>query len=192
MPPLLAVPTLEAAACSSLSRLLVQAFAKLELYNGGYNEGSYLHGFKADNEKEVEDALDCLPASLLERATHQVLVLLTSQAGVRGTGPGWQFSRVRGGTAATFPGLPTALRILPRPATTCLDIGALFSGARLSRSLSVRCRQELGAGLVKSLAIILSSNLNFVASCSLIYHQPNCRASPCHPPGEASPAKQVL
>ena len=189
MPPLLAVPTLEAAACSSLSRLLVQAFAKLELYNGG----TELHGrFMADNEKEVEDALDCLPASLLERATHQVLVLLTSQAGVRGTGPGWQFSRVRGGTAATFPGLPTALRILPRPATTCLDIGALFSGARLSRSLSVRCRQELGAGLVKSLAIILSSNVNFVASCSLIYHQPNCRASPCHPPGEASPAKQVL
>ena len=189
MPPLLAVPTLEAAACSSLSRLLVQAFAKLELYNGG----TELHRrFMADNEKEVEDALDCLPASLLERATHQVLVLLTSQAGVRGTGPGWQFSRVRGGTAATFPGLPTALRILPRPATTCLDIGALFSGARLSRSLSVRCRQELGAGLVKSLTIILSSNLNFVASCSLIYHQPNCRASPCHPPGEASPAKQVL
>ena len=140
MPPLLAVPTMEAAACSSLSRLLVQAFAKLEASKEA--KGS-------EDEKDVEEALDCLPAALLERATHQALVLLTSQAGVRGTGPGWQFSRVRGGTAASFPGLPTALRLLPRPATTSLDIGALFSGARLSRSLSVLCRQELGAGLVQ-------------------------------------------
>ena len=141
MPPLLAVSTLEAAACSSLSRLLVRAFAKLEANKEG-NEGS-------EEEKEVEETLDCLPAALLERATHQALVLLTSQAGVRGTGPGWQFSRVRGGTAATFPGLPTALRLLPRPATTSLDIGALFSGARLSRSLSVQCRQELATGSIK-------------------------------------------
>ena len=142
MPPLLAVSTLEGAACSSLSRLLVQAFAKLEAKKEACYEGS-------EDEKGVEEALDCLPAALLERATHQALVLLTSQAGVRGTGPGWQFSRVRGGTAATFPGLPTALRLLPRPATTSLDIGALFSGARLSRALSVLCRQELATGSIQ-------------------------------------------
>ena len=142
MPPLLAVSTLEGAACSSLSRLLVQAFAKLEAKKEARYEGS-------EDENGVEEALDCLPAALLERATHQALVLLTSQAGVRGTGPGWQFSRVRGGTAATFPGLPTALRLLPRPATTSLDIGALFSGARLSRALSVLCRQELATGSIQ-------------------------------------------
>ena len=41
--------------------------------------------------------------------------------------------RVRGGTAALLPGLPTALRLLPRPQTRALDLGTLFSGARLSR-----------------------------------------------------------
>jgi len=156
MPPLLAVSTLEGAACSSLSRLLVQAFAKLEAKKEESYEGS-------EEEKGVEEALDCLPAALLERATHQALVLLTSQAGVRGTGPGWQFSRVRGGTAATFPGLPTALRLLPRPATTSLDIGALFSGARLSRSLSVLCRQELATGLVRATRL---TRLHLRSKCS--------------------------
>jgi len=155
MPPLLAVPSLETAACLGFSRLLVQAFSKLESkkdlcsqYLGDEPAGS------PPDEKEVEDVLDSLPATLLERATQQALVLLTSQAGVRGTGPGWQFSRVRGGTAASFPGLPTALRLLPRPATTSLDIGALFSGARLSRSLSMQCRQELGKGLVRATRLV--------------------------------------
>ena len=155
MPPLLAVPSLETASCLGFSRLLVQAFSKLESkkelcsqYLGDEPAGS------PPDEKEVEDVLDSLPATLLERATQQALVLLTSQAGVRGTGPGWQFSRVRGGTAASFPGLPTALRLLPRPATTSLDIGALFSGARLSRSLSVQCRQELGKGLVRATRLV--------------------------------------
>jgi len=157
MPPLLAVSTLEAVACSSLSRLLVQAFAKLE----AQKEANRYEG--SEDEKEVEEALDCLPAALLERATHQALVLMTSQAGVRGTGPGWQFSRVRGGTAASFPGLPTALRLLPRPATTSLDIGALFSGARLSRALSVLCRQELGAGLVRATRL---ARLHLRSKCS--------------------------
>ena len=44
-------------------------------------------------EVEVEALLDCLPVSLLEAASHQVLELLTSQAGTRSTGPGGAFSR---------------------------------------------------------------------------------------------------
>lgn len=59
--------------------MLLSCFAKLE------EASKEAKGSK--EEKEVEEALDCLPAALLERATHQALVLLTSQAGVRGTGP---------------------------------------------------------------------------------------------------------
>ena len=201
MPPLLAVSTLEGAACSSLSRLLVQAFAKLEAKKEESYEGS-------EEEKGVEEALDCLPAALLERVTHQALVLLTSQAGVRGTGPGWQFSRVRGGTAATFPGLPTALRLLPRPATTSLDIGALFSGARLSRSLSVLCRQELATGSIQVslcgavLNTFLTAGFISLKLCSVqcsLGSKENIwftegkfnlhRVGPCHPADEASPTE---
>ena len=79
MPPLLAVPSLETAACLGFSRLLVQAFSKLESkkelcsqYLGDEPAGS------PPDEKEVEDVLDSLPAALLERATQQALVLLTS------------------------------------------------------------------------------------------------------------------
>ena len=107
MSPVLAVPTLEASACSSLSRLLVQAFSKLE---GNIRRTRRQEAGGREAENEVEKVLDCLPAALVESIAQKVLELLTSQmAGHSGGTGGWYASRVRKGLA-TFPGLPTALR----------------------------------------------------------------------------------
>ena len=108
MPPLLPVSTLETSACSSLSRLLAQAFSRLEA-NERRTRRQKAGG--QEDEKEIEEILDCLPAPVLEITTEKVLELLnnkmTPQTGCSG---GWYSSRVRGGLTTTVPGLSTALR----------------------------------------------------------------------------------
>ena len=110
MPPLLPVPTLESSACSTLSRLLAQAFSRLEA-NERRTRRQKAGGEEA--EKEVGEILDCLPTALLENATQKVLDLLTSKVVNAQPGcndGGWYSSRVRGGLTTTIPGLPAALR----------------------------------------------------------------------------------
>ena len=110
MPPLLPVSTLETSACSTLSRLLAQAFSRLEA-NERRTRRQKAGG--QEDEKEIEEILDCLPAPVLEIATEKVLELLnnklTPQTGCSG---GWYSSRVRGGITTTVPGLSTALRLI--------------------------------------------------------------------------------
>ena len=106
MPPLLPVSTLETSACSSLSRLLAQAFSRLEA-NERRTRRQKAGG--QEDEKEIEEILDCLPAPVLEITTEKVLELLnnkvTPQTGCSG---GWYSSRVRGGITR----LSTALRLI--------------------------------------------------------------------------------
>ena len=115
MPPLLAVTSLEDSACLSLSRLLLQAFSKLEASGRRTRRQS---GRAKKHENGVEEILDSLPGVLLELTTAKVLELLTSRVarqpspcGSLGLGwqQGWYGSRVREGIAG-FPGLATALR----------------------------------------------------------------------------------
>ena len=109
MPPLLPVSTLETSACSTLSRLLAQAFSRLEA-NERRTRRQKAGG--QEDEKEIEDILDCLPAPVLEITTEKVLELLnnkvTPQTGC--SDGGWYSSRVRGAITTTVPGLSTALR----------------------------------------------------------------------------------
>ena len=169
MPPLLPVPTLESSACSTLSRLLAQAFSRLEA-NERRTRRQKAGG--QEDEKEIGEILDCLPTALLESATQKMLDLLTRKVVAEpGCTGGWYTSRVRGGVTTTIPGLATALRsgfnlfaeisgenfhiiillslsfrLLPRPVTSSFDIGGFISVARLSRSFSLLCEKSLAAG----------------------------------------------
>ena len=108
MPPLLPVPTLECSACSILSRLLAQAFSRLEAKDRRTRRQK---AGGEEDEKEIGEILDCLPTAVLESATQKVLELLTKKVGPQpGCTGGWYASRVRGGITTTIPGLPTALR----------------------------------------------------------------------------------
>ena len=108
MPPLLPVSTLESSACSTLSRLLAQAFSRLEA-NDRRTRRQKAGG--QEDEKEVGEILDCLPTALLESATQKVLDLLTSKLVAQpGCTGGWYASRVRRGVTTTIPGLAAALR----------------------------------------------------------------------------------
>jgi len=145
MPPLLLVSTLESSACSALSRLLVQAFSRLEA-NDRRTRRQKAGG--QEDEKEVGEILDCLPTAVLESATQKVLDMLTSKVVAQpGCSGGWYTSRVRGGVTTTIPGLAAALRLLPRPVTSSFDIGGFISVARLSRSFTSLCEKSLQAGL---------------------------------------------
>ena len=163
MPPLLLVSTLESSACSTLSRLLAQAFSRLEA-NDRRTRRQKAGG--QEDEKEVGEILDCLPTAVLESATQKVLDMLTSKVVAQpGCSGGWYTSRVRGGVTTTIPGLAAALRsgnlfaeisvktfsllshrLLPRPATSSFDIGGFISVARLSRSFTSLCEKSLQAG----------------------------------------------
>ena len=169
MPPLLPVPTLESSACSTLSRLLAQAFSRLEA-NERRTRRQKAGG--QEDEKEIGEILDCLPTALLESATQKMLDLLTRKVVAEpGCTGGWYTSRVRGGVTTTIPGLAIALRsgfnlfgeisgenfhiiillslsfrLLPRPVTSSFDIGGFISVARLSRSFSLLCEKSLAAG----------------------------------------------
>ena len=109
MPPLLPVSTLATSACSSLSRLLAQAFSRLEA-NERRTRRQKADG--QEDENEIEEILDCLPAPVLEITTEKVLELLndkmTPKTGCSGSI--WYFCRMRGGITTTVPGLSTALR----------------------------------------------------------------------------------
>ena len=108
MPPLLPVPTLESSACSVLSRLLAQAFARLEA-NERRTRRQKAGG--QEDEEEVGEILDCLPTAVLESATQKILDMLTSKVVAQpGCSGGWYTSRVRGGVTTTIPGLAAALR----------------------------------------------------------------------------------
>ena len=109
MPPLLPISTLESSACSTLSRLLAQAFSRLEA-NDRRTRRQKAGG--QEDEKEVGEILDCLPTALLESATQKVLDLLTSKLVAQpGCTGGWYASQVRrGGITTTIPGLAAALR----------------------------------------------------------------------------------
>ena len=108
MPPLLPVSTLESSACSTLSRLLAQAFSRLEA-NDRRTRRQKAGG--QEDEKEVREILDCLPTALLESATQKVLDLLTSKLVAQpGCTGGWYASRVRRGVTTTIPGLAAAFR----------------------------------------------------------------------------------
>ena len=105
-PPLLLVSTLESSACSALSRLLVQAFSRLEA-NDRRTRRQKAGG--QEDEKEVGEILDCLPTAVLESATQKVLDMLTSKVVAQpGCSGGWYTSRVRGGVTTTIPGLAAA------------------------------------------------------------------------------------
>ena len=108
MPPLLPVPTLECSACSILSRLLAQAFLRLEANNRRTRRQK---AGGEEDEKEIGEILDCLPTTALESTTEKVLELLTKKVDPHsGCTGGMYTSRVRGGITTTIPGLPTALR----------------------------------------------------------------------------------
>ena len=81
------------------------------------------------------------------------------------------------GRHAPAPGLHVALRLLPQASTSLLDLGALFSGARLSRETNSLCRAALVASLARTsqlTKLVLSSKasndiLEVVGqSCSLL------------------------
>jgi len=150
MPPLLPVPTLESSACSVLSRLLAQAFARLEA-NERRTRRQKAGG--EEEEKEIGEILDFLPTALLEGTAQKILNLLTSKVVPQPgscTDGGWYASHVRGGITTTIPGVPTALRLLLRPVTSSFDIGGFISVARLSRSFSLLCEKSLTAGLTRA------------------------------------------
>ena len=108
MPPLLFVSSLESSVCCTLSRLLAQAFSRLEA-NDRRTRRQKAGG--REDEKEIGEILDCLPTAVLESATQKVLDLLTSKVIAQpGCSGGWYTSRVRGGVTTTIPGLAAALR----------------------------------------------------------------------------------
>jgi len=91
-----------------------------------------------DSREVLQTLLSDLPTVLIDPLLHTTVTLLLK--------PETEFRYW--GRHAPAPGLHVALRLLPQASTSSLELGSLFSGARLSRDTNNLCR----AALVSSLA----------------------------------------
>ena len=97
------------------------------------------NGEQAELEEVLQSLLHDLPVVLLDNLIYTTVNLLIRPG--RGVEGRWQ-------RHVSAVGLHTALQLLPQATTTVLDLGTLFTGARLSRQSNSLCR----AALVTSLA----------------------------------------
>ena len=91
-----------------------------------------------DSREVLQTLLSDLPTVLVDPLLHTTVTLLLK--------PETEFRYW--GRHSPAPGLHVALRLLPQASTSSLELGSLFSGARLSRDTNTLCR----AALVSSLA----------------------------------------
>jgi len=103
-----------------------------------------------DSRAVLQTLVSDLPAVLVDPLLHSTVSLLLK--------PETEFRYW--GRHAPAPGLHVALRLLPQASTSSLELGSLFTGARLSRDTNNLCRAALVASLARSSSLtklVLSS-----------------------------------
>ena len=93
-----------------------------------------------DSRDVLQTLLSDLPAVLVDPLLHTTVTLLLK--------PENEFRYW--GRHAPAPGLHIALRLLPQASTSSLELGALFSGARLSKDTNTLCRAALVSSLSRT------------------------------------------
>ena len=93
-----------------------------------------------DSRDVLQTLLSDLPAVLVDPLLHTTVTLLLK--------PETEFRYW--GRHAPAPGLHVALRLLPQASTNSLELGALFSGARLSKDTNTLCRAALVSSLSRT------------------------------------------
>ena len=93
-----------------------------------------------DSREVLQTLLSDLPTVLIDPLLHTTVTLLLK--------PETEFRYW--GRHSPAPGLHVALRLLPQTSTSSLELGSLFSGARLSRDTNNLCRSALVSSLSRT------------------------------------------
>ena len=127
MAPLKSVESLVDIANKTVTRRVASICTQLD-----YNEG--LSGLTAPDcaiwNQQLVSIIETLPIALLDKLTISTVAFLVKEE-----------NRIKGTRVARSydaPGLHVALEKLPQQSTNILDLGSLFTGARLSRRSSTR------------------------------------------------------